>query len=80
MKRVSNVFVDIRLKMHVKDRYNDSILNYELEDGFTIAKAVCSEIKSLDHFPDIYDVEVVKMGKVNTIALTVDENFLVSDE
>ena len=80
MKRVSNVFVDIRLKMHVKDRYNDSILNYELEDGFTIAKAVCSEIKGLDHFPDMYDVEVVKMGKVNTIALTVDENFLVSDE
>lgn len=77
---MSDVYVDIRLKMHIKDRYNDSILNYELEDGFAIAKAVCSDIRGLEHFPDIYDVEVVKLGKVNTIALSVDEDFLISDE
>ena len=76
----NDVYVDIRLKMHVKDRYNDSICDYELEDGLTIANEVCKGIREMDQFPDIYNVEVVKVGKTSPLVINVSDDFLISEE
>lgn len=76
----NDVYVDIRLKMHVKDRYNDSVCNYELEDGFALANIVCKEIRGMEQFSDVYDVEVVRVGKLSPLVVSVPDDFLISDD
>lgn len=72
---MKEVYADIRLKMYVKNNER-SICNHELEDGLELANIVCSEIKEMDHFSDVYDVEVVKVGKTSPLVFNLSEDFL----
>jgi hypothetical protein len=77
---MSDVFVDIRLKIHVPGGKAGVVVNNDLEDALSIGDAVCSEIRELKHFPDVYGVELIKIGKVNKIDISVADDFLISDD
>lgn len=74
------VYADIRVKMHVKDRYNNSVCDYELEDGLAVADLICKEILGMDQYRDVYSVEVIKVGKANPLVVNIPDDFLISEE
>ena len=78
---MSEVYVDIRLKIRTsRDKADNKIISHDLEDALSIGDAVCSDIRELEHYPDVYGVELLKVGKSNSIDISLADDFLISDE
>ena len=75
---VSNLYVDIRLKIKPEKRHNLYVSD-DLERGLAIGDAVCNDIRELEHYPDLYSVELIKIGKINNIEVSINEDLLLED-